>query len=316
MNFKIVAGTFSMVIILNSLLTQSALALSCIPSVPLVGTVTAIADGESGSQVMLNNYYTFSTDNIKRDNLYVIDVYEKIIADYIAGDTSFLHQVTDTSHFPNSPQLSFPPKLIEKANISVGDIIIFGPPHHVCNYGFTGIFSPSGRAKSAIIKDGFEDYSYHQNTLTVSPGTELSCTNGRCVVAVNFAINNALSTLSPDETKTNTNNPIQSLALIESSVREKSADGSVMQDWGMSTYAEYILTFSNESSQESQPINANLTPESPPDPTISPLTAGIEQSETPTEKPALETVKPTEQPIVQTLTLWQKIWRFFTQLFQ
>ena len=193
-------------------------------------------------------------------------------------------------------QISVPTSVFNRAQIKNGDIIINGPPFHVCSYGFTGLFTREGVLKSAIVNDSYQDYSYRNSKLEVEAGRELECDNNdRCKMEVNFKLDGTLFKLSPGQSYKPTGSSINSIFLLDSSDLKKRSDGIKVFDWGFGTYVTYVLDFSDSV------IQPTPSPTPTPGPTPTP---------TPEPQPSPEPTPPMEN-----LNFFQKIWRWFISLF-
>lgn len=292
MKIKIITLVFLLTFSFSSLFTERANALSCVPIIPIIGTVSKVSPQESYVEIALADFYTFQIDNLMADKTYNIDQYEKIIQEYSSND---FKQFTkpDSDHLERAGWMTMTYESYKKANIIIGDIVINGPPSHVCSYGFTGQFTTDGKIKNAIIYDNFNDYSYHDNKIEVTSGKELTCESDKCKMSVNFNLNNSSFNLNPGESKKLTNNSISSVTLLDSSNMKKSKDGSTPFDWGFNTYASYILNFSGSNTETGTSTNSLMS------------TTSVMTDTTPSPIPTNEN-----------LNFFQKIWKFCLSFFE
>lgn len=275
--------TFSIlvVVIMASSFTNKAEALSCAPTFPVVGTIDTITKNESYSEILLDNVYTFDTFDFAFNQTISIDRYVNTVDAYVKNNFR-LPEKPQSEYNEWVNKISLSTKVLDKISLQKGDIIIEGPPFHVCSYGFSGLFSRSGKLQYASVNDSYRDYSYRNSKLIVEAGKELECdTNDRCKVEVNYQLDGKSFRLSPGQSYTPTGNSIKSITLLDSSDLKERSDGTTMPDWGMGTYVNHIISF-----QDSE---------------IKP---------TPTSEPS-----PAPVP-VKKLNVFQKIWHWFVSLFE
>lgn len=240
---------FLVAFILGVFPTQNASALSCAETFPIVGIVNNISAKELYTGLTLDKFYTFDNSDWNVNNTISIDRYENIVKEYIRNN----FQLSDKPPFEYGEyagKISVPTSAFNKAQIAKGDIIINGPPFHVCSYGFTGLFTRDGRLKSAIVNDDYQDYSYRNSELEVEARRELECNkNDRCKMEVNFKLNGKSSKLSPGQSYKPTGSSIKSISLLDSSDLKKRSGGTTVFDWGIGTYVTYVLDFADSTIQ-------------------------------------------------------------------
>ena len=272
-------------------------ALECVPTFPVVGLVSSISVEDFFTEIVLDKFYifttSFNTSYWDVNNTISIDEYENIVKEYVRNN----FQLSDRppSEYKDSVgKISIPTSAYNQIQIKNGDIIINGPPFHVCSYGFTGIFTRDGKLKNAIVNDDYQDYSYRNSKLVVKPGKKLEC-NGllveRCKMEVKFNLDGKAFKLTPGQSYKPTAKPIKSIFLLDSSDRKKRSDGTVV-DFGMNTYVTYVLDFSDSVIQPTPLPTSTPTPTPEPEPSPEPT------------------------PPVENLNFFQKIWRWFVSLFR
>ena len=248
---------FSLVFLASFLLStfpiQNAQALSCIQTFPIVGIVSSISTKESDTEITLDKFYTFDNSDWNVNNSISIDRYENIVKEYI-GNNFQLSEKPSSEYNEWISKISVPTSAFNQTQIKNGDVIINGPPFHVCNYRFTGLFSKDGNLRSAIVNDSYQDYSYRNSKLEVEAGRELECDkNDRCKMEVNFKLDGKSFNLSPGQSYKPTVNGIKSISLLDSSDLKKRSDGTTVFDWGLGTYVTYVLDFSGSTIQPTPP---------------------------------------------------------------
>ena len=264
-------------------------ALSCAETFPIVGIVDNITPRESYSEIGLDKFYTFNTSDWNTNDTYSIDRYENIVEEYV-GNNYQLSEKPSSEYNERVNKVSIPTKALDQAQIKIGDIIINGPPFHVCSYRFTGVFAKDGKLRVAVVDDSYQDYSYRNSKLEVEAGKELECDNNdRCKIEVNYRLDGKSFRLSPGQSHKPTGSTIKSISLLDSSDLKRRSDGTTVFDWGFGTYVTYILDFSDSTIQ--------------PTPTPTPVPS-------PEPQPS-----PEPTPPVENLNIFQKIWRWFLSLF-
>lgn len=294
MKSKIIFSILVVVIMVSSF-SNKAEALSCIPTVPTIGTIDNVTKKESYSEILLDNVYTFDTSDFATNQIISIDRYVNTVDTYVKNNFRLSEKPqSEYSEWVNKISLST--KVLDKISLQKGDIIIKGPPFHVCSYGFSGLFTRSGKLQYAAVNDNYGDYSYRNSKLIVEAGKELECDkNDRCKMEVNYQLDGKSFRLSPGQSYAPTGNSIKSIALLDSSDLKKRSDGVMIHDWGFGTYVNHIISF-----QDSE-IKPTPLPTPNPSPTPNP---------TPTPEPS-----PTPVPI-EKLNVFQKIWHWFVSLFE
>lgn len=288
MKSKIVFSILIVVIITSSF-SNKAEALSCAQIFPIIGTIDTVTKKESYSEILLDNVYTFDTSDFATNQIISIDRYVNTVDAYIKNNFRL-----SENEYANKISLST--KVLDKISLQKGDIIITGPQLHVCSYGFSGLFTRSGKLQYAAVNDSYGDYSYRNSKLIVEAGKELECDkNDRCKMEVNYQLDGKSFRLSPGQSYAPTGNSIKSITLLDSGDLKKRSDGTTMFDWGMGTYVNHIFSF-----QDSE-IKPTPSPNSSPSPTPTP---------TPTPEPS-----PAPVP-VEKLNVFQKIWHWFVSLFE
>lgn len=293
MKLKLLSFVSLTAFILGAFPAQNVYALSCVQTFPVVGIVNNVSVKESYTEIVLDKFYTFNNSDWGVNDTISIDRYENIIKEYVRNNFQLSEKpVSEYNKWIN--KISVPTSAFNQAQIKNGDIIINGPPFHVCSYRFTGLFAKDGKLKSAIVNDSYQDYSYHNSKLEVEVGRELECDkNDICKMEVNFKLDGKSFKLSPDQSYKPTGSSIKSISLLESSDLKKRNDGTTMFDWGFSTYITYVLDFSDSI------IKSRPTPTPSPTPT-------------PTSEPQ---PLPEPTPPAENLGFFQKIWRWFISLF-
>jgi len=290
MKSKIVFSILAAVIMTSSF-SNGVQALSCVETFPIIGTIDTVAEKESSSEILLDNVYTFNTSDFTTNQTVSIDRYVNTVNTYIKNGfrLSEKPRLEDGGRVNKIP---FSIKLLDEISPKKGDVIITGPQFHVCSYGFSGLFTRSGKLQYAAIKDGYGDYSYRNSKLIVEAGKELECAkNDRCKMEVNYQLDGKSFRLSPGQSYAPTGNSIKSITLLDSSDIKKRSDGTTMFDWGIGTNVNHIISF--------QDLEIKPTPSPNPSPTPTP---------TPESSPV---------PVpVEKLNVFQKIWHWFLSLFE
>lgn len=282
MKIKLFSLVFLIVLILGVFPIQNVSALSCIPTFPLVGIVSNISLKEAYTEVALDKFYTFNNSDWGVNNAISIDRYENIVKEYVRNNFRLSEKPT-TEYTGWVSEISVPTSAFNQTQIVKGDIIINGPPFHVCSYRFTGLFTKDGKLRSAIVNDNYQDYSYRNSKLEVEAGRELECDkNDICKMEVNFKLDGKSFKLSPTQSYKPTGSSIKSISLLDSSDLKKRSDRAKVFDWGFRTYVTYVLDFSDSMIQP-----------------------------TPTPQPSTEPMPP-----VENLNFFQKIWLWFMSLFK
>lgn len=253
-------------------------ALSCIPIFPVVGTIEKITKDQYNYEIVLDNFYTFDTSNFTTDQITSIDQYVKTVETYIKNDFR-LSEKPESEFNQRINKISLPIKTLAGISLQKGDIIIQGPPGHVCSYGFNGIFTRSGELQYALVTDGYGDYSYQDNNLKVEAGKELKCDGSNlCKMEVNYDLAGESFRLSPGESYIPDGKSIKFITLFDSSNLKKTSADEAMFDWGFGTYVQHLFSF-----QDSE-IKPTPAPEPSPEPK-------------------------------EKLNILQRIWRWFVALF-
>ncbi|OGI61303.1 hypothetical protein A2814_00700 [Candidatus Nomurabacteria bacterium RIFCSPHIGHO2_01_FULL_38_19] len=284
-------------VMMASSFSNKAEALSCAQTFPVVGTIDTVTKEESYSEILLDNVYTFDTSDFTTNQIISIDRYVNTVDVYVKNNFRLSEKPQlEYSEWVNKISLST--KVLDKISLQKGDIIITGPQFYVCSYGFSGLFTRSGKLQYAAVNDSYGDYSYGNSKLIVEAGKELECDkNDRCKMEVNYQLDGKSFRLSPGQSYTPTRNLIKSITLLDSSDFKQRSDDTTMFDWGMGTYVNHIISF-QDSEIKSTPI---------PTPTPTP---------TPNPTPA-STPEPSPEPVpVEKLSVFQKIWYWFVSLFE
>lgn len=270
---------------------QDAKALSCVQSFPVVGIVSDVSVTESYTEIVLDKFHTFSGADWGINNTISIDQYENIVREYIKNNFQLSEELS-SEHDGRVGKISVPTGAFNQTQIKNGDVIINGPPFHVCDYRFTGLFTRDGELRSAIVNDNYRDYSYRDSKLEVETGKELECDkNDKCQIEVNFKLDGESFSLSPGQSYMSTESSIKAISLSDSSNPKKRSDGTIMFDeWGFDTYVTYVLFFPNST---------------------------IQPTPIPTPTPALEPKPlPESTSSVENLNFFQKIWHWFISSFR
>ncbi len=234
-------------------------ALSCAEAFPVIGVVDNIKKEEYFYKISLDRAYTFDpSDFLNEDQTYSIDKYAGIVGSYVANNFELSEKPkSEFTLYKKFNELNFTEKIVKATSLKAGDIIINGPPMHVCSYRFSGIFSPDGKLRTAVINDNYQDYSYEDSKLMVDPGEELKCDGGdRCDVEVNFKLDGKSFTLSPGESYKVDKGAIKAIHLFEgSNLKKQKEDAEISNfNWGFETYVNYVISFENpEIKAESSP---------------------------------------------------------------
>lgn len=254
--------TSLLLFILSMFPIQQTQALSCAQTFPLVGIVHDVTEHDTYTEFTLKQFYTFDTSDWSTSGSISIDLYENIVSRYVSNNFHLSEQLAQEHSLEKSGKITIPVVAFKQVDITPGDILIKGPPFHVCSYRFTGIFNDDGSLRKAIISDDYQDYSYQGSTLEVEAGRELDCNGSACTMEVNYVLDGEPFTLSPGQLHTPASGNISSVHLLESSDLKKRSDHTTVFDWGFSTYATYIIDFSyasTHSPQESSPTqNMNV----------------------------------------------------------
>lgn len=237
----------------GALPVSPAHSLSCVPTYPIIGVVRNIETKESYIHVVLDKPQVFDDSNFENNEEYSIDSYEDLVTEYVRNGFQ-ITQALDSSYSKSTDTISLSAESLEHSQLRRGDILVNGPPFHVCNYSFYGVFLADGTLKSAVVNDSYQDYSYRNSSLMVKAGRELECdSDERCSVAVNFTLNATPFTLSPGQVHVTANNPIKSVSLLDSSALKEGRDPTVIDDWGFDTYVTYVLHFLEPAQSPSSP---------------------------------------------------------------
>ncbi|MBI2452422.1 hypothetical protein HYV50_05100 [Candidatus Pacearchaeota archaeon] len=232
------------ILVLPLLLANTAFALSCAPTFPKIGVISDFSLDKSYYTIILDNVQSFETSNIMKNNFCAIDEYETIVGKYV-NDEKLLEQ-PEHAWSPNST--SMPKNAFEKIEVDRGDILIQGPPSHVCSYRFFGIFSPDGQLKYVVINDAFSDYSYNEYRIEVTPGKEIDCENDYyCKVQVDYKVANEKFTLTLDQSYSPKVSTFNSFRLLDSSDYKQRDDDTQIFDWGIGKHLTYVIEFSDSS---------------------------------------------------------------------
>jgi len=313
--------------------------LTCAPTYPLIGIVTGIDTNEVYSNVILRNYYSFEY-LVSGTSPISIDEYEKIAGNYIENNFELEENVDipDLELFDWARSINVNNSAIDLLNIASGDIVIQGPPFHVCSYRFTGVFSSDGTFRGAVVDDNYNDYLYKGGELIVERGAELMCdSNGICSIEVNYTLDGTQFKLSPGESKVFEKGAFKNIALIDSSDRNIDENGLQLFDWGFGTYVTQVFFFSDTVDFKPAPPLPDPTPEPPPTPepvpNPSPKSPPAPEPSpeptppTPSPEPSPEPIPPVQspepaptpeaiQPQPERLGLFQRIISWFTSLFR
>ncbi len=280
------------VVIMASSFINKAEALSCAETFPTIGTIDTVTKKESYSEILLDNVYTFDTSDFATNQIVSIDRYVNTVDTYVKNNFRLSEKPqSEDREWINKFLLST--KVLDKIPFQKGDIIIRGPQFHVCSYGFSGLFTRSGKLQYAAVNDGYGDYSYRNSKLIVEAGKELECDkNDRCKMEVNYQLDGKSFRLSPGQSYAPTANSIKSIALLDSSDLKKRSDGMTMFDWGDGTYVNHIISFQDSEIKPTPLPTSNSSPSS---------------NSTPDPSPA---------PVPEKLNVFQKILNWFVSLFE
>lgn len=235
-----------LILLLPLLFANTAFALSCALPPQRIGVVVDFKPENSYYTILLKDVQSFEISNILKNDFYSIDEYENIVQNYIDGKK--LLELPEYTWNPNST--SIPAIAFEKIEIKRGDILIQGPPPHICDYRFFGIFSSDGHLKYVIINDEFSDYSYNEIKIEVSPGKEIKCNNDYCKVQVDYKVANEKFTLSLKQSYSPKATAFNSFTLLDSSNYNPRNDDIQASDWGKGKYLTYVITFSESTDED------------------------------------------------------------------
>ena len=265
-------------------------ALSCVYTQPIVGIVDTITDGDEQIEIELREIKTFNQS--KFSGVIDIDLYRTIVSGYVTGDFTGLEDPNEEAFVG---VISVPQNTHEVAGLQVGDVVVNGPPFHVCTYRFTGVFDADGDIKSVIINDNYQSYLYRGEKIDVAKAGEIECTeHNRCSYKGSFSVGGTEKVLMPGESWL-VGKSISRINFIEASDTKVAEDGTGVFDWGFGTYVTYVLTFNTDVVV----IDPPGQPESPLLPTEEPPTPIDEEkpqiSETPEIEEPAEELPPTEK---------------------
>ncbi len=242
---------------------NTAFALSCSPSYPVIGEVVDFSseNGSSYSTVLLENVKLFNiydNDDLPHDisssDFYPIDAYEDVVHSYINGEKLPEYDQSEVSYSPDLSEyknVAIQDVVLEKIDMKAGDILISGPPFHVCSYSFIGIFSQDGKLKYVVVSRGsYDSYSYRETEIEVAPGREIKCDNDSCKVQVDYRVGDEKFTLSLNQFYSPEAEVFSSFTLLDSSDYKKREDDFVLVDSGMSRYVTYIIAFSKSAGDD------------------------------------------------------------------
>lgn len=254
MKLKLILA-FLTVLGLGVFATQDVRALSCAQTFPVVGIVNSISVKETYTEIVLDKFYTFENYAVGINNTFSIDLYENIVKEYVRNNFQ-LSEKQSSEYDEWVGKILVSTNAFNQTQIKNGDIIINGPPFHVCSYSFTGLFTRDGKLRSVIVDDSYQDYSYRNSKLEVEAGRELECDkNGKCKMEVNFKLDGKSFKLSPSQSYRPTGSSIKSISLLDSSDLKKRSDGTTVLDWGFGTYVTYVLDFSDSIIQPIENLN-------------------------------------------------------------
>jgi hypothetical protein len=222
------------------LLFSSTFALSCAPTQPRIGIVTAIEE-----PVEEYDFYTITIDSIQtfdsslitlKNNRVAIGQYNKIIADYQNGGELTTPLTESEYPFAGLEQLSLSPQSFELLGAQKGDTIILGPPFNVCSYQFIGLAKDGNLVRAAV--NAYGDFVLDGDKFSVAPGNKTApceaVQGNACPSTVFVTIGENKIELEAGE-KTWVS-PSTSLSLIDASIEEHFL-------WGIGHRAEFVLDF-------------------------------------------------------------------------
>lgn len=224
-----------MVTVLILLYTKTTLALSCAPTSEKIGIISDISLKNSELNIKLKNIKSFDSSNIFKNHIFSVDEYKNIVQKYINGEKLL--------ELPNLMDLNLE-YIPKNLNVSQGDIYIKGPPFHICNYGFEGIYSSTGQLKYAIINDSFQNYNYKGKDIKIKPGKQYNCKKNLCKVHVNYSIDNEKFSLNIDQSYHPKTKHFDSITLLDSSNYNEGKNK--IFDWGMGKFHNSVITFSDK----------------------------------------------------------------------
>ena len=218
-------------------------ALSCAYTQPIVGT---LKESDADQSIILEDVYTFEDEDFVSDGNISVDEYKQLVNSYINRDLSVLK--TLTSHPLNSEyQVRVGKIALEKMSIEKGDVVVNGPPFHVCSYGFSGFFTPRGVIKYAVINDNYSDLTFKEDKLVVEQGNEVNCYGDTCRMEVEYRLNDKSFILTPESSIGDLSTHIKGITLINSSGTKTQIDGSKKTDiWGMNNYVNQVIFFGDD----------------------------------------------------------------------
>ncbi|MDP3881078.1 MAG: hypothetical protein Q8Q32_02775 [bacterium] len=236
----------------------SASALSCEEIRPRVATIddfSIMADG--GLKLILKWVYSFPAEQISSGQTLAIDNYLKIAADYSADNLDEFNGLANEKIAWNYEELLIKKDFYTKLSLADSDIIITGPPKHLCDDSFLGIFDKNAKLKQIIFKGDYHNLSFLGREILVGPGKELDCIGYSCSVKTNFKIEGKEYALVPSQEISLENNFVSKIFLLNSSAPASRADAEKLFPWGGGRLTEYLLEFNVSLQQEAQENGAD-----------------------------------------------------------
>lgn len=222
----------------------SADALSCEKIYPKIASVDELELLSDGSfNLRLKQVYSFS-DNIANDlSVIGIDNYAQLAKEYANDNFELFIELDEEEFDQNFKLIKLKEGFANKINFENSDIIISGPPTHICSYVFLGIFDKGGNLKQALIRGDFTDYSFAEELIMARQGRDISCGGYSCIVKTDFTIADKKFTLVPGQELELQDSLISKIFLLNSSAPEAGVDAERLFPWGQGRIVEYLLEF-------------------------------------------------------------------------
>ncbi len=229
-------------------------ALSCMPTINFISEIKELNDSQYGVHIILeSDIYTFNQEEMYDYNSSIInmDSYTDLIKNFRVNDNKLdkyeikkLSYLEKKNYFypENSKYVSMN---FSKYNILLedGDLYVTGTPFHICDYGFSAIFSNKGDLKYMFVNTDYDGFMLNNFTVEILESKPLNflCVSNVCKTGVDLEFNLQIQTLFHNQT-INLSQIGGILTLIDASNYNENFEDNYF-DWGFGKYANYYVDF-------------------------------------------------------------------------
>lgn len=227
---------------------QKAQALSCIATQPRIGTLEEVREGpERSLELGLKWVYTFKPTRINEGEGIVIDLdkYKEIVREYIDDDLELFEQASTQEELISWDYntLVLPPQSSAHMTFESGDIIVEGPPFHLCDYRLRAVFDSEGSLKYSYVEDPYNSYQFQGTEIHFEAGRSIACQGYGCQVQAKISVGSDRVSFEPGETKTFESSLVESITLIDARAPESGIDAERLFPWGGGKMISHIISF-------------------------------------------------------------------------